>query len=63
MKFETKIGIGIMVALIILGLLLNQMAKDEIIHIETVSKKCAEKGKGITPAYMKTGDKYWVCEK
>ncbi len=60
---EHPLSIGICIALMIVIILSNILAKDMEEHIERVSKKCASKGYDIEAIYTKDGDQFYVCNK
>lgn len=60
---DNIVGIGIVLAILLIIFLSTTLSNDMEKHIERVSKECASQGYGITAKYTKEGDKYYVCNK
>lgn len=60
---DNIVGIGIVLAILLIIFLSTTLSNDMEKHIEKVSKECASQGYGITAKYTKEGDKYYVCDK
>ena len=56
-------AIIICIALIVVIILSNILAKDMEENIEKVSKECASQGYGIKAYYTNQGDKFYKCDK
>ena len=60
---DNIVGIGIVLAILLIIFLSTTLSNNMEEHIERVSKECASQGYGITAKYTKEGDKYYVCNK
>lgn len=60
---DNVVGVGIVLAILLIIFLSTTLSNDMEEHIERVSKECASQGYGITAKYTKEGDKYYVCNK